>query len=486
MRTPATVLEVRKWFLRALALVHLASFLSLASQVAWLIGAQGLLPAEAWLEGLRGQVPLWQVPTIFWFGASNAVLRCGAVLGAVFAVALLFGVHPRVSLIALWVLYLSFVSVGQTFFAFQWDNLLLESTLLAWFVAPWRRSGLAVPPHPAAVFLMQWLLVRLHVESGLAKLLSGDPSWRDLTALVTYYETAPLPTWLGWFAHQLPVVVHQLGALFTLVVEIALPWGIWGPRTIRRLSVGGLALLQFFILATANYGFFNYLTLALCLWGLDDQDIRTLVRSLGGRTPASPADTRATGSARLSAFAVWVLAGVWAFIAVVPFFPFLPPLRQALPGLRQSLQPWRLANAYHLFATMTYVRYEPVIEGSEDGQEWREYEFRYKPGDVRRAPAVVAPHQPRVDFQLWFLLLRGRAPRDQYFYNLLVRLLTNPGAVEGLFADDPFSGRMPRMVRLVVYRYRFTDWRTWRSTGAWWQRERVATFGPIERDNVRR
>ena len=472
---------VRKWFLSALALVHLAAFLSLASQVDWLIGSRGLLPAEVWLEELRGRVALWQLPTVFWLDASDITLRFAAVLGAVLALGLLLGVYPRLLLVALWVLYLSFVSAGQTFFAFQWDNLLLEATLLACWLAPWHRRGLEREPHPAMIFLMQWLLVRLHVESGLAKLLSGDPSWRDLTALVTYYETAPLPTCLAWFAHQLPLFIHRVAALATLVVEVALPWGIWGPRPIRRIAVYCLVLLQILILATANYGFFNYLTLALCLWGLNDQDIRAVGRRLGMHAASMPGNAGVQRPSRVSLLAGWLFAGTWAVVAVVPFFHFLPAVQDSFAELRQWLQPWRAVNAYHLFATMTYVRYEAVIEGSEDGQVWREYEFRYKPGNVHRSPAIVAPHQPRVDFQLWFLLLRGRAPRDRYFLNLLMRLLTNPGDVEELFASDPFSGRTPHALRVWVYRYRFTDWGTWSSTGAWWQREPVAMLGPIER-----
>lgn len=477
---------VRNAFLVALALVHLVAFVSLASQLDWLIGSRGLLPADALLGRLRGQVHFWELPTIFWLSGSDAWLRSSAVVGAALALGLLLGVYPRALLLVLWLLYLSFVSVGQTFFAFQWDNLLLETTLLACTVAPWSRRGLSTTPHPAGVFLMRWLLVRLHVESGLAKLLSGDPSWRDLTALVTYYETAPLPTSLAWFVHQLPVPLHRFAAFTVLVVEILLPWGVWGPRRIRRWSVASLAILQVFILATANYGFFNYLTLALCLWGLDDEDLRRLRWCLGGSLSLPAGQRMEKLSSRCLRFVAWLGAIVWALVAVIPFFPFMPPLRNALPSLREWLAPWRAMNAYHLFASMTYVRYEAVIEGSDDGQRWQEYEFRYKPGDVRRAPPLVAPHQPRVDFQLWFLLLRGRAPRDQYFYNLLVRLLKDPQVVAGLFASDPFSGRAPRAVRVAVYRYRFTDWNMGWSTGAWWQRERVATFGPLDGERLAR
>lgn len=209
----------------------------------------------------------------------------------------------------------------------------------------------------------------------------------------------------------------------------------------RRGATAALALLQLLVLSAANYGFFNSLTLALCPWGLDD-DRRAALR-LFRIAPArwySPVHTTAVHGAVRRALP-WLFALAWACLSRVPFFPFVPPLRQSLSGLREVLRPWRTVNAYHLLASMTYVRNEVVLEGSEDGREWKEYVFPYKPGPPGRAPAFVAPHQPRVDFQLWFLLLRGRPPRDRYFWNLVARLLTAPDVVAPLFTHEPFAGR---------------------------------------------
>lgn len=484
MGNPLPRLHVRNLFFVALGLVHLAAFVSLAVQVPVLIGSRGLLPAAPWLEALRDRVGFADLPTVFWVDASDRTLQTAAGIGVALSLGLVWGVAPRLILALLWALYLSFVSVGQVFFAFQWDQLLLETTLLALFVAPGRVDHRGNPPALPAVFLMQWLLVRLHVESGLAKLLSGDPSWRDLTAMVTYYETAPLPTWLGWYAHQLPAWCHRLSAFATLVIEIVVPWGIWGPRWMRRASVGALAMLQVLILATANYGFFNYLTLALCLGGLDDGDLAALARKLRvAPTVRARTAAKASHTPRWRALALWVLVAVWVPLSLVPFFHFIPPLRGTLQEWRSRLEPFRSVNAYHLFASMTYVRNEAVIEGSNDGHTWSAYEFHYKPGAVTRAPGFVAPHQPRVDFQMWFLLLRGRAPRDRYFQNLLARVLTSPDAVRPLFARDPFDGRPPKWLRVQVYRYRFTDGAVRRTTGAWWQRELLASLGPVSADD---
>src|SRR5262249_33214223 len=211
--------------------------------------------------------------------------------------------------LACWALYLSFVSIGQEFLYFQWDNLLLESGFFALFVAPGRLDGRsAPPPHPIAVFLMQWLLFRLMFESGAAKLLTGDPTWRDLTAMATYYETAPLPTWVGWWMHQLPMPIHRATSALTFVVELGAPLCIWGPRVLRRIAVAGMLGFQVFVVLTANYGFFNYLSAALVLWALDDHD-------LGVREHVVP---------RRSWLATIGLAAAAVALVPVSLIPFLP------------------------------------------------------------------------------------------------------------------------------------------------------------------
>lgn len=462
--------------------MHLVACLSLAAQIPVLIGSHGLAPASQFLGAYRERLPWWELPTFFWWADSDFHLQAGAVMGTVLSLGLLFGMAPRILLLALWALYLSFVSVGQEFFAFQWDNLLLETTFFSVFVVPWRGRSLGgAEPHPSAVFLMKLLLVRLHVESGLAKLLSGDPSWRDLTAMATYYETAPLPTWLGWYAHQLPMAAHRATSLLVLVLELLVPWGLWGPTRLRRAAVASLAGLQLAILLTANYGFFNYLTLALCLWGLDDEDLH----DLGVSRMFSCATPQLAPCGRWPLhLSDWLAASALAALSVVPFFSFVPQFRAHALGLRRVMEPWRTLNAYHLFASMTYVRREVVIERSDDGLVWHELNFRYKPGDLARAPAFVAPHQPRVDFQLWFLALRGE-PRARYFFSLLRHLVIEPESVAELFREPELVLRPPRFLRIRIDRYRFSDWRTRWQKGRWWQREPMATSAPIRAEEVR-
>ncbi len=464
---------VRDLFLRVLGLVFVVAFLSLHSQVTLLVGEKGLLPAGEWLDSVRmSGASFFRVPTIFWLvGAGDGVLRAMSLLGAVLSLGLVFLVLPRPCLLLLWALYLSFATIGQDFLSFQWDNLLLESAFFALFVAPGGvRPRRAPAPHPVAVFLMLFLVFRLHVESGTSKLLTGDPTWRDLSAMATYYETAPIPTRLAWWAHQLPRGFHEASSLSTFVVEIGLAPCVFLPWRRARLAVFVAMLgMQASIALTANYGFFNWLSAALLLFVLDDGHLDWIARRF--RKPLAPRAPARRSDARTAGLAIVAFAAVP--LSVVPFLGFLDRsgglVRETLP-IARVLWAYRSINAYHLFASMTIDRYEVVIEGSDDGgSTWKAYEFRYKPGDPMRPPPFVAPHQPRVDFQMWFLALRGRRPREPWFARLVEKIRDDPETVAPLFSVNPFPDAPPKEVRIRVEKYRFTDRATRRATGAWWR-----------------
>ena len=458
---------VRNLFLRLLGAICFIAFWSLGSQVTVLFGHDGLLPASAYLQSMPAARTFLDVPTLFWLDCSDASLRLAALAGALISVLLILNLAPRYCLVALWTLYLSFVTIGQDFLSFQWDNLLLETALFALFVAPGGLRGKRqVPPHAIGIFLMQWLLFRLHVESGAAKLLTGDRTWRDLTAMVGYYETAPLPTWVGWYAHQMPLWAHKLCALFTFAIELGVPLFIWAGRRLRVAVFLGMLAMQVSVILTANYGFFNYLTMALCVFVLDDGHLRWVARRLRWVLAESPPPRQSAGRSP----ALAVVALILVPLSIVPFFSFVRPLSRGMLPLRRTLNVFRSINAYHLFAQMTLVRREVVIEGSTDGVHWLPYEFRYKPGDPLRAPPFVAPHQPRVDFQLWFFALDGRAS-PRYFTDLLARLFSAPRVAAPLFSQDPFADKAPALLRVAFYRYQFSDTATRRATGAWWVRE---------------
>ncbi len=446
--------QVRDVIIRLLGIVHAIAFLSLWVQLDVLMGSRGLLPAGEWLQAM----PFRLTPSVFHATAADGALHAGAAVGLLASVALVLGLAPRIALAVNWVLYLSFCSAGSRFFEFQWDTFLLESTLVGWFLAPfsWRLRG-APPPTTGAQLLALGLVIKLHVESGLSKLLSGDPTWRDFTAMATYYETAPLPTPVAWWAHHLPLEVHRATSVAVLAVEVFAPLLVFGPHRARGALFCLLAALQVGTQLTANYGFFNVLTIVVCLSVLDDGHLAWLRRAAPpeGSTDPSPVFERRLSS---SALIVWIFLSSVAFVST-----------RSLEPIRLFFRPLRTVNAYHLFATMTIVRREVVIEGSLDGERWEAYELRYKPGDPRRAPPFVAPHQPRVDFLLWFSRLGGHDIR--YLERLVARLLDDPGTVRGLFAHMPFEGRAPRYVRIVTYQYGFTDREAARETGAWWERE---------------
>lgn len=473
---PSTYARATWLFLRLLGLVYLCAFWSLGDQVRGLVGHDGILPADRYMAGAReltGLGRFWLLPTLTWAGASDTALLALCLGGGGLAVLLFAGVLPAVVLPALWLTYLSLSIVCRDFLSFQWDALLLETGFLAIFLAPLtlreRPRDLVDPPR-GAVWLLLWLLVRLMIGSGAVKLTSGDPTWRNLTALAFHFETQPIPTPVAWYAHQLPHWFLKTTTVVVFAIEMAVPLLVVMPRRLRVLAFWPLIALQALIALTGNYAFFNFLTAALCVFLLDDT-------ALGrwGHVRARPA----TGRARLGLIAA--TAVITVPVSAVAFAGALGvdlPGSQFLDPLTSLVAPFRSVNAYGLFAVMTTARPEIVLEGSEDGTTWREYEFKYKVGDVRRRPPWVAPHQPRLDWQMWFAAL-GRFDDERWFPRFCVRLLEADGEVLRLLERDPFQGRKPRYLRAVLYRYRFSDATTRRRDGVWWTRERLGEYSPV-------
>ncbi|MBI4866948.1 MAG: lipase maturation factor family protein [Candidatus Wallbacteria bacterium] len=474
---------VRAAFLRALALVYLAAFGSLWTQIIGLVGENGILPAARYLEATRAQLGdgAWSaVPTLFWWGTSDAALSGACAVGAALAIAAVAGLAPGWVFAGLWGLWLSLFNVGQDFLAFQWDLLLLETGFLAIFLAPWRLApGREERPSLAVIWLLRWLLVRLMLRSGLVKLASGDALWRGLTALSVHYETQPLPTWAGWWAHQLPPGVQMASCAAMFAIELLLPLLMLGPRRARQVACAGTALLMATILVTGNYCYFNWLTLALCLVLLDDRALTRELPAIWLPAPseeaARPREARWKRTAN-GAVAALILTLTLGQLGPLVLGGFRPP--ELLAELGRALRPFCIFNHYGLFAVMTPERPEIEIEGSLDGVSWRAYEFRYKPGDPARPPTFVAPHQPRLDWQMWFAAL-GDCRENPWFVRFLVRLLEGKAEVRTLLANDPFPEAPPRYLRTSVARYRFTDLATRRRTGAWWKREPKGPYCPV-------
>ena len=460
-------------FLRLLALVYLAAFISTGSQIIGIAGDQGILPVAEKIESLRsaqGWSGIWSFPTLFWIDASNDSLFAVALAGCVFSVALFLNVLPRVSLVMLFVLNLSLFHAGQLFMNFQWDYLLLESGFLAIFLAG------GAPK--AVVWLFRWLLFRVRFLSGVSKLLSQDPTWANLTALVYFFEVQPLPHWGGWYAHQLPDWLLRFATGSALFIEIVVPFMILMPRKIRLVGAWLTILMQLTILLTSNHNYANFLVLVLCLFLFEDRDIRRVLpdsaqRWLSGSFPArvrAGAFSKAV-IAMLAAVIITVsLSQTWGMFVGRRGLQFLQPLHQAL-------HPFHIVNSYHIFSTMNTERIEFIVEGSSDGLNWKTYEFKYKPGDTYRRPEVVVPHHPRLDWLTWFV--PSHPAFLPWFEQFLLRLAQNSPAVVDLLEYNPFSDDAPRYLRVSVYRYSFSDPKVRAATGQWWQRQYLGVFYPL-------
>jgi lipase maturation factor 1 len=489
-----------RWiFLRALGMIYFSAFYSLLFQIKGLIGPQGLLPARDFLAAVPqyypGALRFWFAPTLLWWFSSDRALAVLAWVGLAAALAVIFNLWPRASLAICLVCFLSFVAAAQEFSGYQSDGMLLEAGFISLFFAPpGLHPGLASAhaPSRASLFLLRWEWFRIYFESGVVKLTSGDYSWRHLTAMDDYYQNGPLPTWVGWYVQHLPHWFHAAAAFMTLAAELGLVFLLFLPRRFRIICFFILTPFQIGIILTANYTFLNYLVLCLGFLLLDDGFIRRVLPQRWknfGRREAAPVAVAEPGALKRLVWRArpWVhvlgrtIAGWslgWVFYVttflLISTLPWGNPL-PAAPVL--ALEPFRIANAYGLFAVMTHERYEIEFQGTQDGETWIAYPFRYKPQDPNQAPGIYAPYQPRFDWNLWFASL-GSWRQNIWVVNTEERLLRNEPDVLTLFAGNPFSGKPPRIVRAVVWQYWFTDRATKRKDGTWWRRELLGIYAP--------
>ncbi len=427
---PSSFGFVRSIFFRLLGLIYATAFISFWVQAKGLIGSNGITPSA---------IPDWLLP-----------LLC--LLGAAFGIVILLGVHAAPVFLVPWALYLVLFWNAQPWLGFQWDTLLLEVGFLAFFFA------LATTPF---IWLYRVLLFRLMFGSGLIKLLSGDEAWRTLAALNYHFETQPIPNAIAWYVHQLPAWLDRGAVLATFVVQLAMPFFIFAPRRLRHIAAFSFIGLESLIALTGNYTFFNLLSVALCLLLFDD-------RALSFGKIVKP-------------FVALARPPVVRFATGV-FISFMLLLGLShVPGLSaptfSPLENLRLANRYGLFAVMTTSRVELIVEGSNDEEHWQAYSFTYKPGDPYRAPPFVAPHQPRLDWQMWFAALSDYQSQP-WLVAFASRLLQGSEEVLALLETNPFPEAPPKFIRVVAYEYHFTDLAMKRDTGAWWTREYLGVYLP--------
>lgn len=464
-------------FVRALGLIYAVAFFSLYGQILGLIGSNGILPAAEFLAEIRQQtvdIPFHLLPTLFWWNDTDAFIKLVCLAGGISSLFVAAGLLQGPLLALCWFLYLSILGVGREFLSFQWDILLLEAGFLSVFFAPWTffcKPSRAIEPPALARWMLWLLLFKLMFSSGVVKLSSGDETWKNLTALNVHYETQPLPHAVSWYAHQLPGGFQKFSTFAMFGVELIIPFLIFFPRRIRNFASLSMIALQVLILFTGNYCFFNYLAIALCILLLDDAFFPY------PRAFFTSPEAASRWKARI-------------FVPFAAILLFLTPLQLAqafrwnypwpapVTSLYRTVNPFHIINGYGLFAVMTTSRPEIIVEGSRDGQEWQAYGFKYKPGDLQRRPKLAAPHQPRLDWQMWFAALNPYQ-YNTWFIHFCVRLLQDKEDVLDLLETNPFPDGAPKYIRAVVYDYRFTDYNGRKKDGSWWKREIRGLYCPV-------
>jgi hypothetical protein len=503
---------IPRWIVvRALGLIYFSAFFSLIFQIRGLIGPEGILPAGDYLDAVArqfGPARFWFAPTLFWLSGSNHMLMAICWIGLLASMLLVLNVWPRGMLFICFVCFLSFVAAAQDFSGYQSDGMLLEAGFISLFFAPagfLPGLGRSSPPSRASLFLLQWEWFRIYFESGVVKLASGDPEWRNFTAMDDYYQNGPLPTWVGWYVQHLPHWFHAFSTGATLVLELGLVFMLFLPRRWRIMCFFIVTAWQIPVILTANYTFLNYLVLLLGFLLLDDRFIAKFLPddwkqkfvpaatapqaatsdlSASEEKPSPEPETEYVPARAPNPFAALKLALasvmlIWIFYTttVELVWMFLPHLPLPTSPVA-ALEPFRIANRYGLFAVMTRGRYEIEFQGSNDGQNWTAYPFRYKPQDLSKPPRIYAPYQPRFEWNLWFASL-GSWRENMIVPSTEERLLAGSPDVLALFARNPFPQAPPKQVRAVLWQYWFTTMGEKRATGMWWRRQLLGLYAPV-------
>lgn len=463
MFAPDSYQIIAELFPRLLGILYFFAFAAFIPQIRGLLGENGILPVRRYLTHVRrrlGSRSFYWVPSVFWCNASDGTLSSALWLGTALSLLLVMGFAPWVLLPLLIVLHLSLISIGQDFLSFGWEGLLLEvayNGMLLSFTAT---------PNIFVWINLNFLIFRFHFQAGICKLQSGEPTWRDLTALCHHYETQPLPNPLSWHFHQLPALFHKCSVLAVLFIEIFVPAGVFGDESARLVTCLLLFSLQLAIGISGNYSYLTLLTVLLITPLLNDASLSFLSVTSDHHAAASHGwEAAAAGGGAL----LLLLQGCRLWHQLFP--------NRLFDRLFFQLHPYHLANSYGVFASMTTERYEVVVEGSDDNELWQEYLFRYKPSETTRRPRQIAPFQPRLDWQAWFLPFRSYQ-NQTWFQNFLYRVLEGRPEVLKLLRFNPFPDKPPRFLRAQIYLYRFTDKAAKAKTGHWWTRELIGPYSP--------
>ena len=454
-------------FERGLALVYLVAFICAINQFVPLLGERGLLPASRFVRA----VPFRASPSLFFVAPTDGAFRAAAWAGAALSVLAFTGLVESVGAIAsvlvwaaLWILYLSFVNVGQIFYGFGWETLLLEAGFFTVFA-----GGRSAEPSMWTIWIWRWILFRVMFGAGLIK-LRGDPCWRNLTCLDYYFETQPIPNALSWYFHWLPAGVHRAGVVFNHVAELGVPFAYFAPQPIAAVAGLLTIIFQLVLIVSGNLSWLNWITVVLCVPTLDDRWLAWI--------PIAMPPLQAPQLAQRATTAI--VAAVVGVLSVKPVLNMISPAQV----MNYSFDPLHLVNTYGAFGGITRERNEIVIEATDEqvptaATTWREYEFKGKPGDPRRRPSQIAPYHLRLDWLMWFAAMS--APSEHpWFTALLAKLLEGDPVTLGLLEANPFPDHPPRYIRAMYYVYRFTTPEERQKTGRWWNREPVGLyFSPV-------
>ena len=469
---------------RGMAAIYLVAFIAVLLQFKPLLGEHGLLPVSDFLK----RVNFRDAPSIFCWKYSDRLLDIVAWTGLIVSVCAVLGLTeagPIWLSVAAWLLlyafYLSIVNVGQSFFGFGWESMLLEAGFFTAFLGPSH-----VRPSTLPILILRWMLFRTEIGAGLIK-LRHDRCWRDLTCLYYHYETQPLPNPLSWYFHRLPRVLHRFAVLISHFVQVIVPFGLFAPQPIASIAAALIIFHQLWLIVSGNYSWLNWLTAVLGVAGLSDSVLRLILPM-----SAAPLVDRPIA-----------FEAILYFVSIGTVVFSVPPVLNLFSRnqiMNYSYNRFHLVNTYGAFGSVGRERYEIVMEGTRDrvitpATEWKEYGFKAKPGDPKKMPPQVAPYHLRLDWLIWFLpftvaIIGGsiRVSRyDVWFLRFVQRLLTGDSAILGLMGKNPFPERPPAFVRALFYRYRYTDWQQKRETGAWWTRQLLGIYlDPVSLESLKK
>jgi Lipase maturation factor len=462
---------------RGLALVYLIAFIIVLHQFNPLLGEHGLLPVPRFVE----QVAFSETPSLFFWFPRDAAFTLFGWIGIALSLFALVGLAERfgnaisaATWLLLWVIYLSYVNVGQTFYGFGWETLLLEAGFLAVFLGARRTT-----PPLLVIKLYQWLLFRLMFGAGLIK-LRGDPCWRNLTCLDYFYETQPMPNPLSWYFHWQPEWFHKLSVLGNHFTELVVPFAYLAPMPFSGVAGAITLFFHGWLFASGNFAFLGFLTMVIALSTIGDAWWTRIAR-------VKPPQLTPPG--RVHSYILMALGGLVALLSLYPVVNMLSPGQE----MNASFEPLHLVNTYGAFGSVTRPRYEVIVEGTGDTvltaeTQWHEYEFIGKPGDVNRTPPQIAPYHLRLDWLMWFAAFSS--PQEHpWFISLLGKLLHNDKPTLSLMRYNPFKDKPPKFIRALLYEYHFTTPAEKRQTGAVWKRTPTSLYFPpvsLENEEFRR